>query len=68
MVRISSGEEEAEWRVSTISWSSMMTRAHWITATPISTADRPAVRPKPTFCALAWRMPKSMTMSRGTAK
>ncbi len=64
----SSSEEAAVWRSSAISSSPMMTRAHWMTAMPISRTARPAVVPRPTFRALACSQPKSMYMVFGTTK
>ena len=45
----SSSEEEPGWRNSTISWSLISLRAHWIMPTPMHSSASPRQRPSATL-------------------
>ena len=61
----SSSEETAGCRISTISWSPISLRAHWITPTPMNSRASPRVPPSarvdaPRPAAVSWLSPMSM--------
>ena len=41
----SSSEERIAWRISTISWSPISLRAHWMAPMPMHSSARPSVEP-----------------------
>ena len=45
----SSSEERAGCRISTISWSPISLRAHWISPMPMSSSARPSEAPRATL-------------------
>ena len=51
---MSSSLEPAEWRYSTISWSPISLRAHWMAPTPMHSSARPKVTPSAMFEAPNW--------------
>ena len=62
----SSSEDRAGWRISTISWSPISLRAHWMMPMPMSSSAKPSAVPRATLEAprprtVSWLSPPSST-------